>query len=66
MFCSFGQVFSYDHGVGHMGIIVGTMLHFCFEQNALGMKLGLHGLDDGLCGLVLGLHTHMEQLIILS
>jgi hypothetical protein len=46
-------------GVRHVGIIVGTRLHFSFGENALGMKLGLHGFGDGLCGFVLGLHTHM-------
>jgi hypothetical protein len=50
-------------GVVHVGIVMGTSLHFCLGENALGMKLGLHGLGDGLCGFVLGLHTHMESLI---
>jgi hypothetical protein len=52
MFCSFRQVFSHGLGVGHVRISVGTSLHFRFSENALGMMLGLHGLDDGLCGLV--------------
>jgi hypothetical protein len=46
------------HGIGHMGLFVGTRLLFCFGENALGMKLGIHGLGDGRCGLVLGCHTH--------
>jgi hypothetical protein len=33
-------------------------------KNAFGMKLGLHGflhgVGDGLCGFVLGLHTHKK------
>jgi hypothetical protein len=65
MFCSFGQVFSHGLGVGHVKIFVGTNLHFRLNENPLGMELGLHGFDDGIFGLVLGLHTHMEQLIIL-
>ena len=64
-FCSFRKVFSHRLGVMHVRIFVGTILHFCFNENTLGMKLGLHGLDDGLCGLVLGFHTHMEELNIL-
>jgi hypothetical protein len=52
MFCSFERVFSHDLGVEHVSIFVGTSLHFSFSENALGMKLGLHGLDDGLRGLV--------------
>jgi hypothetical protein len=44
-----------------VGIIVGTTLHFCFGENALEMELGLHELVDALCGLVEGLHTHIES-----
>jgi hypothetical protein len=53
----------YSHmtlGVGHVGIIVGTTSHFRFGENPLGMKLGLHGFGDGICGFVLGLHTHKK------
>jgi hypothetical protein len=49
------------HGIRHVGIFVGTRLLFCFSENALGMRLGPHGLGDGLCGLVLGFHTHKEE-----
>jgi len=33
------------------------------DENPLGMELGLHGFVDGLYGLVLGLHTHIGNLI---
>jgi hypothetical protein len=59
-FCSFGQVFSRALGVGHVGIVVGTTLHSSFGENPIGMKLGLHGFGDGICGFVLGLHTHKK------
>jgi hypothetical protein len=36
-----------------------------FQVKTLGMRLGPHGLVDGLCGLVLGFHTHKEELNIL-
>jgi hypothetical protein len=49
------------HGVGHVGIFVGTRLLFHFSENALGMRLAPHGLVDGPCGLVLGFHTHKEE-----
>jgi len=52
-------------GVGHVGIFVGTGLHFRFGKNSFGFVLGLHGFDDGICGLVLGLHTHKEEYNIL-
>jgi hypothetical protein len=48
-------------GVGHVGILVGTSLHFHLGENPLGMKLGFHEFVDGLYGLVLGLHTHKEE-----
>jgi hypothetical protein len=48
-------------GVGHVRILVGTSLYFRFDENPLGFVLGLHGFDDGLCGPVLGLHTHKED-----
>jgi hypothetical protein len=41
--------------------LLAPRLLFRFSENALGMKLGLHGLGDGLCGLVLGCHTHKEE-----
>jgi hypothetical protein len=58
--CSFGQVFSRGLGARHVGIVMGTTSHFRLGENALGMKLGLHGLDDG--WVVMGLHTHRESL----
>jgi hypothetical protein len=60
-FVASGGIPTRGHGVRHVGIFVGTRLHFRFSENALGMKLGLHGLGDGLCGLVLGCHTHKEE-----
>jgi hypothetical protein len=61
MFCSFGQVFSHGLGVRHVGIFVGTRLALSFGENPL--VFWAWGLGDGLCGFVLGLHTHIEGLI---
>jgi hypothetical protein len=30
------------------------------EKTTIGMKLGLHGFGGGICGFVLGLHTHKK------
>jgi hypothetical protein len=46
------------HGVRHVGLFVGTRLHPRFSENSHGMRLAPHGLVDGICGFVLGLHTH--------
>jgi hypothetical protein len=59
-FCSFKKVFSRALGVRHVGIVGGTTSHFWFGENPLGMKLGLHGFGDGVCGFMLGLHTHKK------
>jgi hypothetical protein len=56
----------YSHmnlGVGNVGIVMGTTSNFLFGENPLGFEWGIHGLGDGICGLVLGLHTHKENLI---
>jgi hypothetical protein len=56
----------YSHmtiGVGHVGIIMGTTSYFQFGENPLGFEWVINGFDDGICGLVLGLHTHKEILI---
>jgi hypothetical protein len=50
-------------GVGHVGIVVDTTSHFPFGENPLVFEWGFHGFDDELCGLVLRLHTHKENLI---
>ena len=50
-------------GVGNVGIVMGTTSNFLFGENPLVFEWGLHGFDDGICGLVLGLHTHKERLI---
>jgi hypothetical protein len=47
-------------GVGHVGIIMGTTLHFHFDETPLYFELGYWGLGDGICGFVIGLHTHMS------
>jgi hypothetical protein len=60
-FVALGGIPTRGYGVKHVGIFIGTRLHFCFNENALGMKLGLHGLGDGRCGLVLRCHTHKEE-----
>jgi hypothetical protein len=33
---------------------------FGLVKTAFGMKLGLHGFSDELCGFVIGLHTHKK------
>jgi hypothetical protein len=47
-------------GVGNVGIVMGTASQFQFGENPLGMQLGIHGFGDGLCGFLLGLHTHKK------
>ena len=64
-FVSMGGIPTRGHGVRHVGIFVGTKLHLRFSENALGMRLGPHGLVDGLCGLVLGFHNHKKEQNIL-
>jgi hypothetical protein len=51
-------------GVGHVGIIVGTTSHFRFGENPIGFEWEADCFGDGICGLVLGLHTHEEILIL--
>jgi hypothetical protein len=41
--------------------LLALTLHFHFGENPFGLELGIRGLVDGPCGLVLGLHTHMEE-----
>ena len=62
-FVASGRYFHTTLGVRHVGIVVGTTSHFQFGENPLGFEWGIHGFDDGICGLVLGLHTHKESLI---
>jgi hypothetical protein len=57
-FVDLGGIPTSIHGYRHVGFFIGTILLFFFGENFLGMKLGLHGLNDGL---VLGLHTHMKE-----
>jgi hypothetical protein len=63
IFVALGWYSHMNLGVGNVGIIVGTTSHFHFGENPLGFEWGLHGFGDGLCGLVLGLHTHKESVI---
>jgi hypothetical protein len=42
-------------------IFIGTKLDFCFSEINLGMRSGPYGKVDGLCGLVMGCHTHKED-----
>jgi hypothetical protein len=56
-----GGIPTRGHGVRHVGIFVGTRLHLRFSENTLGIRLGPHGLGDGLCGVLLGFHTHKEE-----
>jgi hypothetical protein len=51
-------------GVEHVGIIMGITSHFQFGENPLGLDWGLHGFGDGLCGIVLGIHTQKEILFL--
>jgi hypothetical protein len=39
-------------------IFFGTGLDFHFSEVIPGMRLGPHGKVNGLCGLVMGCHTH--------
>jgi hypothetical protein len=64
-FVASGGIPTSSHGVRHVGIFVGTKLHFRFGENTIGVKLGFHGFGDGICGLVLGFHIHKEELNIL-
>jgi hypothetical protein len=56
-----GGIPTRGQGVKHVGIFVGTHLSFRFSEIDLGMRLGSHGKVDGLCGLVMGCHTHKEE-----
>jgi hypothetical protein len=47
--------------VRHVGIFFGTRLLFRFSGNSLRMRLGPHGLVDGIFGFVLGCHIHKEE-----
>jgi len=49
-------------GVGHVEIVMGTTSHFRFGENPFGFEWGIHRFHDGICGLVLGLHTHPYRL----
>jgi hypothetical protein len=60
-FVASGGISTKGHGVRHVGIFIDTRLHLSFSKNTLGMRLGLHGFVDGLCGLVLGCHFHKEE-----
>jgi hypothetical protein len=60
-FVASGGIPTRGQGVRHVGIFVGTRLAFRFSEIGLGMRLGPHGQVDGLCGLVLGFHTHKEE-----
>jgi hypothetical protein len=59
-FVASGGIPTRGQGARHVGIFVGTSLAFCFVKIGLGMRLGPHGLGDGLCGLVMGFHTHKK------
>jgi hypothetical protein len=65
IFVALGGIPTRGHGVRHVGIFVGTISTFHFNENGLGMRLGPHGQVDGLCGLVLRFHTHKEEYNIL-
>jgi hypothetical protein len=60
-FVALGGIPTRGQGVRHVGIFVGTILSFHFSEISLGMRLGPHGKVDGICGLVMGCHTHKEE-----
>jgi hypothetical protein len=60
IFVALGRYSHVALGVGHVGIVMGTTLHSCLVKTTIGMKLGLHGFGGGICGFVLGLHTHKK------
>jgi hypothetical protein len=47
-----GGIPTSSHGVRHVGIFVGIILHFHFSENTFLFVLGLHGFGDGICGLM--------------
>jgi hypothetical protein len=63
VFVALGRYSHITLGVGHVVIIVGTTSHFQFGENPSGFEWEIHGFGDGICGLVLGIHTHKEILI---
>jgi len=56
-----GGISTRGRGVKNVGILVGTRSSFCFSEIKLGMRSSPYGKFDGLCGLVLGFHTHKEE-----
>jgi hypothetical protein len=63
IFVASGRYYHMELGVGNVGINVDTTSHFWFGENPLVFEWGPHGFGDGICGLMLGLHTHKEILI---
>jgi hypothetical protein len=59
-FCSFGQVFSRGLSVGMWESSLAPRWTLRLVKTTFGVKLGLHGFGGGLCGFVLGLHTHKK------
>jgi hypothetical protein len=45
----------------HVGIFIGTILAFNLSEIGPGMRSGPQGKVDGICGLVMGCHTHKEE-----
>jgi hypothetical protein len=64
-FVALGGIPTSIHGFRHVGIFFGTISQFVLSENTLGVELGIHGFGDGLCGIVLGFHTHKEELNII-
>jgi hypothetical protein len=60
-FVASGGIPTSGQGVRHVEISVATRLAFRFSENTLGMRLGPHGQVGGLCGLVLGFHSHKKE-----
>jgi hypothetical protein len=63
IFVALGRCSHMTLGVVHVGIVVDATSHFRVEENPLGFEWGLHGFDDGICGLLLVLYTLKENLI---
>jgi hypothetical protein len=60
-FVASGGIPTRIQGAKLVGNFIGTKLAFRFIKIDLEMRLGPHGKGDGLCGLVMGFHTHKRE-----
>jgi hypothetical protein len=63
IFVAFEGIPTRCQGVKHVGIFISTRFTFHLVKTPLGFEWGIHGFGDGIYGLVLGLHTHKENII---